>query len=99
MITLCPEFKFLASLRPNNAWLTFGQRFWMESNALGEALKIILQVRIELPFSYAYCVPSVPALVMKRNLLPHKITHGRTDSQRIVAGLGQRRRSPAVKRA
>lgn len=51
MITLCPEFKFLASLRPNNAWLTFGQRFGMESNAFGEALKIILQVKIRLLFS------------------------------------------------
>jgi hypothetical protein len=51
MITLCPEFRFRASLRSINAWLTFDQRFGMESHALGEALTIILQVKVKLPFS------------------------------------------------
>ena len=67
MITLCPEFRFRASLRPINAWPTFGQRFWMEINPFGEALTIILQVKVELPFSYAYCVSPGAALIMIYN--------------------------------
>jgi hypothetical protein len=89
MITLCPEFRFRASLRSINAWLTFDQRFGMESNPFGEALTIILQVKVELPFGYAYCVSPGAALIMKGNLLTHRIPHGRIDTQRIVVGLDQ----------
>jgi len=63
MITLCPEFKFLASLRPINAWLTFDQRLRLKSKTPRKAFKIILQVRLELPFRYAYCVAPGAAVI------------------------------------
>jgi hypothetical protein len=89
MITLCPEFRFRASLRSINAWLTFGQRFGMESNALGEALTIILQVKVELPFSYAYCVSTGAALIMEADFFPDRMTHGRINTQGIVVSFDQ----------